>query len=62
MNFFKDVSAADVFMLLLCAAIIIVAEYLFLTGDQMHALFIGLCAPTLLVSMNFIKHIGNGRK
>ena len=62
MNFFKNVSAADVFMLLLCAAIIIVAEYLFLTGNQMHALFIGLWAPTLLGIMNFIKQIGNGRK
>lgn len=62
MNFFKKVSAADAFMLLLCAGIIIVAEYLFLTGEQMHALFIGLWAPTLLGIMNFIKLIQNGRR
>ena len=48
-------------MLFLCALIIIVAEYLFLTGDQMHAIFIGLWAPTLLAVVIFIKQITNGR-
>lgn len=49
-------------MLLLCAVIIIVAEYLFLTGDQMHGLFIGLWAPTLLGVMIYLKLIDNGSK
>lgn len=62
MNIFERIGAADLFMLVLCAAIIGVAEYLFLTGNHMHALFIGLWAPTLLGIMNFIKHIGHGRK
>ena len=34
-------------MLMLCVAIILVAEYLFLSGDQMHGLFIGLWALIL---------------
>ena len=62
MNFFKRIGTADAFMLLLCAGIIVVAEYLFLTGEQMHALFIGLWAPTLLGIVILIKLIQNGRK
>ncbi|MEM6517073.1 MAG: hypothetical protein AAF688_12885 [Bacteroidota bacterium] len=60
MNFFKKVGFANLFILLLCAAIIIVAEYLFLTGDEMHAIFIGLWAPTLMGLVIFIKQITNG--
>ena len=46
---------------MLCAVIIMVAEYLFLTGDEMHALFIGLWAPTLMGIVIFLKQITNGR-
>lgn len=61
MNFFKKIGPSNTFMLLLCALIIIVAEYLFLNGEQTHAIFIGLWAPTLLGLVIFIKQITNGR-
>ena len=62
MNFIKNFGALNLFMLALCALIIIVAEYLFLRGDELHAIFIGLWAPTLLGIVIFIKQIYNGRK
>ncbi|WP_458627131.1 hypothetical protein [Winogradskyella sp. PC D3.3] len=49
-------------MLALCVLIILVAEYLFLRGDELHAIFIGLWAPTLLGIVIFIKQIFNGGK
>jgi hypothetical protein len=42
MNFIKKTGLSNVFLLALCAAIIGVAEYLFLRGDELHAIFIGL--------------------
>jgi hypothetical protein len=48
-------------MLVLCVLIIFVAEYLFVSGDQLHGIFIGLWAPTLLGIVIFIKQIKNGR-
>lgn len=62
MNFIKKLGPANIFMLALCALIIAVAEYLFLRGDELHAIFIGLWAPTLLGIVIFIKQIHNGRK
>ncbi|MBC3847731.1 hypothetical protein H8K90_15140 [Winogradskyella echinorum] len=62
MNFLKTIGTLNLFMLAICAIIIIVAEYLFLRGDQLHAIFIGLWAPTLLGIVIFIKQIYNGRK
>ena len=61
MDFIKKIGLSNFLMLLLCALIIGVAEYLFLTGDQLHAIFIGLWAPTLLGIVIFIKQIKNGR-
>jgi len=62
MNFIKKLGAGSIFMLLLCLAIIIVAEYLFLSGEQLHGIFLGLWVPTLLGVMIFFKLIENGRK
>lgn len=62
MNYFKKLGTANLLMLVLCAVIIIVAEYLFLTGDQLHGLFVGLWAPTLLGVMIYLKLIDHGRK
>ncbi|WP_452598678.1 hypothetical protein [Pontimicrobium sp. MEBiC01747] len=62
MNFIKKLGAGSIFMLLLCLVIIIVAEYLFLTGDQLHGIFLGLWVPTLLGIMIFFKLVENGRK
>lgn len=61
MNFIKKIGLANLFLLALCVLIIGVAEYLFLRGDHMHAIFIGLWAPTLLLVVIFIKQIKNGR-
>jgi len=62
MNFIKKLGLANAFMLAICVLIIVVAEYLFLRGDELHAIFIGLWAPTLLGVVIFIKQIHNGRK
>lgn len=62
MNYFKKLGAANTFMLVLCALIILVAEYLFLSGDQMHGIFVGLWAPTLLGVMVYLKLVDNGSK
>ena len=62
MDYFKKLGTANIFMLILCAVIILVAEYLFLTGDQMHGLFVGLWAPTLLGVMIYIKLVDHGGK
>jgi len=40
MNYFKKLGTENLLMLLLCAVIILVAEYLFLTGDRDHGLFV----------------------
>ncbi|WP_040280962.1 hypothetical protein [Psychroserpens damuponensis] len=61
MNFIKKIGLANFLLLLLCAIIIGVAEYLFLRGDHLHAIFIGLWAPTLLLVVIFIKQIKNER-
>lgn len=49
-------------MLVLCAIIILVAEYVFLNGDHLHGIFIGLWAPTLIGIMILIKIVENGSK
>ncbi len=62
MGLFKNIKPANIFMLGLCIAIIVVAEYLFLKGDQLHGIFIGLWAPTLLGVMIYLKLHDNGSK
>jgi len=61
MSLLKKLKPQDLFMLFLCAVIILVAEYLFLSGDQYHGIFIGLWAPTVLGIAIYIKLIKNGR-
>jgi hypothetical protein len=60
MNFFKKLGTGNLLMLLLCAVIILVAEYLFLSGDQLHGIFVGLWAPTLLGVMIYLKLVDDG--
>jgi hypothetical protein len=62
MNFIKNLGKANLLMLLLCLLIIIVAEYLFLTGDKLHGIFLGLWAPTLLGVLIYLKLIKNERR
>jgi hypothetical protein len=58
----RNLGKANILMLLLCLLIIIIAEYLFLTGDKLHGIFIGLWAPTLLGVVIYLKLIINERK
>lgn len=62
MNFIKKLGTADLLMLVLCAAIIIVAEYLFLSGEKLHGIFIGLWAPMLIGIVIFFKLVKHGSK
>ena len=61
MDFMKKLGTADFLMLMLCAAIIVVAEYLFLSGEKLHGIFIGLWAPMLIGVMIFFKLIKHGK-
>jgi hypothetical protein len=62
MNFIKKIGLFSFLMLLLCVVIILVAEYIFLTGKPLHGIFIGLWAPTLLGFLIYAKLIENGHK
>jgi len=62
MNYFKKIGIHNVLVLLLCIVIIVVAEYLFLSGHELHGLFLGLWAPTIIGIMIFIKLIDNESK
>ena len=58
----RNLGVANILMLLLCILIILVAEYLFLTGDKLHGIFLGRWAPTLLGVMIYLKLIKNERR
>ena len=62
MNFIKKLGPSNFLMLLLCILIIIVAEYVFLSGDKLHGIFLGLWAPTLLGVMIYLKLINRERR
>ena len=62
MNFLKKLGIPNLLMLVLCIAIIIVAEYLFLSGNELHGIFVGLWSPTILGIMIYLKLIGDGGK
>lgn len=58
----KTLRLPDLLMLGLCIMIILVSEYLFLSGDELHGIFIGLWAPTLLGVMIYLKLAKNERR
>ena len=62
MNFIKKIGISNVLMLVLCALIIIAAEYLFLSGDKLHGIFLGLWVPTLLGVMIYLKLVYRERR
>jgi len=62
MNFIKKLGTANIVILILCAIIIVFAEYLFLSGEMLHGIFLGLWAPMLLGLLIFFKLIENGSK
>jgi hypothetical protein len=49
-------------MLALCFIIIVIAEYLFLSGNKLNGIFIGLWAPTLLGVLIYLKLIEHERR
>ena len=59
---FKKLGTANILILMLLLAIIIIAEWLFLTGKQLQGIFIGLWAPTLLGIIIYLKIIKNERR
>lgn len=54
-DFIRRVGAMNVVMLLVVISIIIVSEYLFLSGKKLDAIFIAFWAPTILGFMNYFK-------
>ncbi|MDJ0646155.1 MAG: hypothetical protein QNJ57_09265 [Flavobacteriaceae bacterium] len=62
MNFIKRIGIGYFLMLILTLIIILVAEYIFLSGDHLHGLFIGLWAPVLVGIMIFLKLVENERR
>lgn len=58
----RKIGTANLFMLALCILIILTAEYLFLTGNKLHGIFLGLWAPTLLGVMIYLKLIYRERR
>ena len=62
MELIKKMKPANFLMLVLCLVIVLVAEYLFLTGYELHGIFVGLWAPTLLGVMIYLKLIKHGSK
>lgn len=55
-KFVEKVGFMNVIMLLLVISIIIVAEFIYLQGEKLDALFLGLWAPTILGFMNYLKY------
>jgi len=55
MKFFKKLGLTNILLLALCGAIICVSEYLFMTGEELHGIFVGIWAPMLLGLMIFFK-------
>jgi hypothetical protein len=54
-DFFKSLKPAGILGLSATLLIIIVAEYLFFTGNELKAIFVGLWAPTFLGFLIFFK-------
>ncbi|AOR25268.1 MAG: hypothetical protein O3C41_06440 [Bacteroidetes bacterium] len=61
MKFVKLLGITNALLLLLCVLIIIVSEYLFFSGDQLHGIFVGIWAPMLVGLMIFFKLFRLGR-
>ncbi len=54
-DFIRRVGAMNIVMLLVVISIIIVSEYMFLSGKKLDAIFIAFWAPTILGFMNYFK-------
>ena len=61
MDFIKKIGIPNLLMLLLCLVIIIFAEYQFLLGHKLEAIFVGLWCPTLLGVLIYFRLVNNGK-
>ena len=61
MKFVKLLGITNTLLLLLCVLIIVVSEYLFFSGDELHGIFVGIWAPMLVGLMIFFKLFRLGR-
>lgn len=59
-NFLKSLKPSGILGLSAALLIIVVSEYLFFTGNEMQAIFVGLWAPTFLGFLIFINLKRNG--
>ena len=55
-NFIERVGAMNCIMLLVVFSIIVLSEYMFLSGKKLDAIFIAFWAPTILGFMNYLKY------
>ncbi len=55
-NFIRNVGVINVILLLVVLSIIVVSEYMYLTGHKLDAIFIAFWAPTILGFMNYFKY------
>ncbi|NND63209.1 MAG: hypothetical protein HKN48_08450 [Flavobacteriaceae bacterium] len=55
-RFVEKVGFMNIVMLILVLSIIITAEYIFIQGNKIDAIFLGLWAPTILGFMNYLKY------
>lgn len=46
----------NVLLLLVVLSIIVVSEYMFLSGKKLEAIFVAFWAPTILGFMNYLKY------
>ncbi|MBT8284044.1 MAG: hypothetical protein HKO75_01575 [Flavobacteriaceae bacterium] len=55
-NFIQSIGVINILLLLCVLSIIVVSEYLYLTGNKLDAIFIAFWAPTILGFMNYFKY------
>ncbi|WP_340202097.1 hypothetical protein [Ascidiimonas sp. W6] len=55
-EFIRNIGVFNFMMIILVLVTIVIAEALFLSGDKLHGIFVGLWAPTILGFMNYFKY------
>ncbi len=55
-NFIRTVGVINIVLILVVLSIIVVSEYMFLSGKKLDAIFIAFWAPTILGFMNYFKY------
>lgn len=54
-SFINQIGVANFVLLLVVLSIIVVSEYVYISGNKLDAIFIGLWAPTILGFMIYLK-------